>query len=79
MHKVDVAKIRALNDQARQSFTGCRVVVTSGVAALGPSTLSQILRLVQQFDQFTEDNNPYSEHDFGRIVHEGLEIFWTWD
>lgn len=79
MPDVDAVKIRALNDHARHSLTACRVVVTSGVTALGPSALTHILRLVQQFDQFTADNDPYGEHDFGRIVHAGTEIFWKWD
>ena len=30
----DTAKIRALNDRARSTFLGCRVMVTSGIRAL---------------------------------------------
>jgi hypothetical protein len=79
MADTDVVKIRVLNDHARRTFTGCRVVVTCGITALGNAALPQILRLVQQFNQFTADNDPYGEHDFGRIVYAGTEIFWKWD
>ena len=51
MGEVDAAKIRVLNDQARQSFTGCRVVITQGVQAM--SDVPSILDLVRWFDAFT--------------------------
>ena len=51
MPEVDAAKIRALNDHARQSFTGCRVVITQGVQAM--SDVPSILDLVRWFDAFT--------------------------
>ena len=51
MPEVDAAKIRVLNDQARQSFTGCRVVITQGVQAM--SDVPSILDLVRWFDAFT--------------------------
>ena len=51
MDKVDAAKIRVLNDQARRSFKGCRVVITQGVQAM--SDVPSILDLVRWFDAFT--------------------------
>ena len=77
MHEVDTAKIAALNDHARHSFTGCRVIITQGVQALDdvPSVLDQVRR----FDAFTPDNDPYEEHDFGSIHHAGQTVFWKID
>jgi hypothetical protein len=49
-------RIRELNDQARQTFTGCRVLITPGVRALGQTP--DILALVQRFNGFTPDNDP---------------------
>jgi hypothetical protein len=79
MVEIDTHKIRALNDHARHSLTDCRVLVTPGVTALGSAALQIILHQIQTYDEFTEANDPYGEHDFGRITHQGCEIFWKWD
>mgnify|MGYP001083864709 FL=1 len=77
MHDATTAKITALNDHVRRSFTGCRVVITQGVQALDdvPSMLDQVRR----FDAFTPDNDPYGEHDFGSFLHGDITIFWKID
>ena len=74
MHDASKAKIAALNDHARRSFKGCRVVITRGVQALDgvPSVLSQ----VQCYTAFTPDNDSYGEHDFGSFHHGDITIFW---
>lgn len=71
--------IAALNDQARHSFTGCRVLITHGIQALGPDHVAQVLDAVRSFSKFTEDNDPYGEHDFGRVDLHGSAIFWKFD
>jgi len=73
----DTQRIRELNDRARQTFTGCRVLVTAGVLALDAT--AAILALVQGFDGFTPDNDPYGEHDFGSFRFRGETIFWKFD
>jgi hypothetical protein len=60
----DAARIAALNDHARQTFTDCRVCITPGIQALGDEMLRAILLAVQQYDSFTPDNDPYEEHDY---------------
>jgi hypothetical protein len=40
MREPDVERIRALDDRARQSFTGYGVTITAGIAALGHERLS---------------------------------------
>ena len=77
MHDANTAKIAALNDQVRQSFTGCRVVITQGVQAM--DNLPDLLDQVRRFDAFTPDNDPYGEHDFGSFRHVGETIFWKFD
>ncbi len=71
------ARIAALNDAARRSFIGCRVVITQGIAAL--DDLGAIYAKVQAFDAFTGSNDPYGEHDFGSFEHEGQTVFWKFD
>ena len=77
MPEVDAAKIAALNDHARQTFTGCRVVVTRGIEAI--TDVQAILHQVRVFDQFTPSNDPYGEHDFGSFIYAGNTIFWKFD
>ena len=77
MAEINTAKIAALNDHARRSFTGCRVVITQGVQELDdvPSVLDQVRR----YSAFTLDNDPYGEHDFGSFLHGDITIFWKID
>jgi hypothetical protein len=32
-----------------------------------------------EFDEFTPDNDPHHEHDFGGFEYEGRRIFWKID
>ena len=77
MPDATTAKIAALNDHARRSFTGCRVVVTQGVQAL--DNLPDLLDQVRRFDAFTPDNDPYGEHNFGSLRYSGETVFWKFD
>ncbi len=71
------ARIAALNDAARTSFIGCRVVITKGIAAM--DDLDGLYAKVRAFTEFTERNDPYGEHDFGSVEHEGRTVFWKID
>ncbi len=72
-------QIKRLNDQFRRSLNGGRVVVTAGVQHLGQSALNDILRAVRCFCDFEDNNDPYGEHDFGRIDVLGYELLWKID
>jgi hypothetical protein len=79
-------KIRALNDEFRKmgpllgrpKFDGLWLL-TSGVQAMGPSFTWTALVDTQTFNAFTEDNDPYAEHDFGAFEIEGTRVFWKID
>ena len=79
MAEFNTDHVRELNDHARQTFTGCRVVITSGIAELDDTAVQQILAQVRSYDQFTPDNDPYGEHDFGSFHHDDVQVFWRWD
>ncbi len=74
--KAMTAKIRQLNDQFRQTGRGGRIMLTSGIQALGQQATMEIMAKIRAFDKFTKDNDPYLEHDFGKIEHNGETIFW---
>jgi Protein of unknown function (DUF3768) len=72
-------RIRELNDLLRRTLTGGKVVMTDGVAALPERDLAQLLAKVHSFDEFTSDNDPYGEHDFGSIELAGQTYFFKLD
>ncbi|WP_374631180.1 DUF3768 domain-containing protein [Ferrovibrio sp.] len=73
-------RIAALNDAFRKcGGLGGRFMVTAGVQALGPLHMAALYRQVIEFDIFTEDNDPYGEHDFGSIEYGGRKFFWKID
>jgi hypothetical protein len=71
--------IARLNDVFRQTFLGGQVMITRGIASLPADTQSRILQAVKEFNTFTKDNDPYREHDFGKLHCDGHTIFWKID
>ncbi|MEO0399631.1 MAG: DUF3768 domain-containing protein [Pseudomonadota bacterium] len=56
------------------------VVVTREIASLSYSEQAKIINAVRCFDTFTLENDPWGEHDFGRIELPGLNpVLWKID
>ena len=70
-------KIAQLNDAARSN--AANYMATRGIMSLDEVTISDIFVAVQDFSKFTEDNDPYGEHDFGSFTVGGVKIFWKID
>jgi len=84
----DTKKIAELNDHVRRRMTSpwlipsgvpAKIFKTSGINALPIEDQLVILTTIRDFDAFTEDNDPYGEHDFGSLDHNGQKIFWKID
>ena len=73
--------ITTQNDEFRRGNPAIpgSIVTTATVANLPHETVQEILEKVQQFNAFTEDNDPYGEHDFGKITHAGEVYLWKID
>ena len=69
---VEIAKI---NDEYRKNIQG--YMLSRGVSAL--PDLATIISTVRDFNEFSEDNDPYGEHDFGSFVCSGQKLFWKID
>jgi Protein of unknown function (DUF3768) len=69
------AKIRALNDAFRKSFRGGRVMMTAGVNALADAVQRAVFQKIQEFDAFDDENDPWGEHDFVSVEHDGQTFF----
>lgn len=73
------AKIRALNDGLRRYAQSGVICITTGVQALGQTGVEAVLLAVRNFDDFTNGNDPYAEHDFGAVRVCGARILWKID
>ena len=74
--KVDKTKrIRELNDTLRRTFTGGRVLLTSGVDALPPDMKANVILAVRSFNAFDNNNDPHQEHDFCAFEVAGEKYF----
>jgi uncharacterized protein DUF3768 len=73
------SKIAALNDAFRKTLAGGKVVLTRGISELGSTAVGDLLLEVRSFHQFTEENDPHEEHDFGSIQYDGHKVFWKID
>ena len=82
-------RIEELNDQLRarvmmpvfgKAFPPGAIYMTRGIASLGPEAQIVIAAKVRSFDDFSEDNDPYRERDFGAFGLPGAgKIFWKID
>ena len=73
-------RVRELNDAFRTKGHGNgSVLLTQGVQALGPAGVERTLDAVRRFDAFTEENDPWGEHEFGAIELLGEQIFFKID
>ena len=59
-----IKRIAELNDLVRQTFTGGKIMMTSGIAALDDELKVKVLSAVRSFNNFNGDNDPHKEHDF---------------
>ena len=73
------ARIAQLNDRLRGAGKGGMILVTRGIKALGFDTIVQIMAAVQEFSEFTPDNDPHNEHDFGTVCFGEHTVNWKID
>src|SRR5262249_41900605 len=70
------SRIRELNDGFRSALHGGELVLTTGVTARPLAEVADIIELVRRFSDFTPDNDPYGEHDFGTVEYARERFFW---
>jgi hypothetical protein len=79
--------IRALNDEFRteqlvsvgSALAGDLLVITGSIADRGRDFIDRAVAAVRKFSDFTADNDPYGEHDFGSVNLDGVKLFWKID
>lgn len=78
-HALRRDRIRNLNDKFRQTLAGGQVLMTPGIAELGPIKTLAIVEMVRNFAAFDDGNDPYGEHDFGAFRLESERLLWKID
>jgi hypothetical protein len=76
------ARVRELNDAFRRDIFNRHLgtlMITAGVAALKDGDRFALVREVQCFEDFNENNDPYSEHEFGAIDFKDERYFFKID
>ena len=75
MDNVKESEIAYKNDVFRK--LGFGVTITNGAAAL--PDVCGLMQAIRAYNEFTEDNDPYHEHDFGSLVWHSEKVFWKID
>lgn len=68
-----------LNDMLRTRGLGGEVLATPGVTNLNHDMRGRVLQAIMEFNDFSEGNDPYAEHDFGAVEIEGDRFFFKID
>lgn len=78
------ALIAQQNDQFRRTLGQGEIpgeaVMTQGIAMLSRKQMAAITMSIIGFSDFTPENDPHGEHDFGSVEIEGVgTVFWKID
>ena len=79
LHALRTKLVRLQNDYLRKHLCSGRLLVTAGVQSLGADFTLAALAAVRSFSTFTQDNDPYGEHDFGAIEVAGRRVLFKID
>ena len=72
--------IAHLNDRFRQGdHTLGQVYTTQLVQGLSSKEQQELFRLVRVFDDFTEEDDPWKEHDYGSVEFKGGKYLFKID
>ena len=71
--------IRSLNDELRKTGTGGKTYLTGGILARGADFIAKATAAVQSFDAFTDDNDPWQEHDCAVLDVDGETVIFKID
>lgn len=72
-------RIRGLNDLFRETGIGGVTLITRSVQALNDIDQTRLVSLVRRFNDFSADNDPHGEHDFGIVKLHGESYYWKID
>lgn len=72
--------IAELNDLLRNTFITGWIMLSDGIKSLPEHVRVDVITRVRTFDEFSTDNDPHGEHDFGAFEHPSAgKVFWKID
>lgn len=75
--------IREKNDWIRRQLPNLpephKLSLSHDVGELSDGEIMELLGLVRDFKSFAEENDPWSEHDFGKVELKGDAYYWKFD
>ena len=72
-------RIRALNDELRKTGAGGKTYLTRGILSKDADFSAKATAAVRSFDAFTNDNDPWQEHDCATLDVDGETIIFKID
>src|SRR5271166_2084309 len=72
-------RIRDLNDELRTTGSGGKMYLTRGMWAMGSDFVAHAVSAVRAFDAFTDDNDPWQEHDCATLEVDGETVIFKID
>ena len=72
-------RIRILNDKLRRTGEGGEIYLTRGIAALEAPMRAAVLDVVRTFDDWSDDNDPWQQHDCAMFVVDGMRMMFKID
>jgi hypothetical protein len=72
-------RIRDLNDAFRTSLPDGKCIMTAGVSELGLLLVGAAIAATRAYGNFTPDNDPEGEHDFGAFMVGEHRLCWKID
>ena len=72
-------RIRDLNDELRTTGFGGKTYLTRGLIEKGADFIAKATAAVRAFDAFTEDNDPWQEHDCATLAVDGETVIFKID
>ena len=71
-------QIARLNDQVRLGAAGT-IMITQGVKRISGFDAAELSALLANYDDFTHENDPHGDRDFGLISYKGWDVIWKID
>jgi|SRR5208337_4346531 len=72
-------RIRELNDELRTTGIGGKMYLTRGMWAMGSDFVAHAVSAVRAFNAFTNDNDPWQEHDCATLDVDGETVIFKID
>src|SRR5208337_4956054 len=72
-------RIRDLNDELRTTGIGGETFLTRGLLSKGSDFIAKACAAVKAFNAFTDDNDPWQEHDCATLDVDGEMVIFKID